>query len=67
MQTKTQRTTGIAIMAAIIVLLQVFAIAVNFVTPGTIPVALVLPPIIIGQISLRQPFSTASPRAVRMS
>ncbi|MCL2224006.1 MAG: hypothetical protein FWB96_03450 [Defluviitaleaceae bacterium] len=45
---QTRQTTGIAIMIAIVILLQVFATAVNFVTPGTIPIALVLPPIIIG-------------------
>jgi uncharacterized membrane protein len=48
MHTKTQRITGIAIMAAIIIVLQVFATAFNAVTPWTVPVALVLPPIVIG-------------------
>jgi uncharacterized membrane protein len=47
-RTKTQRITGIAIFAAIIVVLQVTATAINYVTPGTIPIALALPPIIIG-------------------
>ncbi|MCL2698679.1 MAG: ECF transporter S component [Defluviitaleaceae bacterium] len=46
--TQTQRTVGVAIFAAIIITLQIFATAVNFVTPGTIPIALVLPPIVIG-------------------
>jgi uncharacterized membrane protein len=45
---KTQRIVGIAIFAAIIIALQAFATAVNYVTPGTIPIALALPPIIIG-------------------
>jgi len=39
---------GIAIFAAIIIALQMFATAVNYVTPGTIPIALVLPPLVIG-------------------
>jgi uncharacterized membrane protein len=46
--TKTQRLVGTAILAAIVIVLQVFATAINYVTPGTIPIALVLPPIIIG-------------------
>jgi uncharacterized membrane protein len=46
--TKTQRTVGVAIFAAIIVVLQVFSTAMNAVTPGMIPIALVLPPIVIG-------------------
>ena len=45
---KTQRTIGIALFAAIIIALQIFSTAVNFITPGTIPIALVLPPIVIG-------------------
>ncbi|MCL2577828.1 MAG: ECF transporter S component [Defluviitaleaceae bacterium] len=45
---QTRQTTGIAIMVAIVIVLQVFATAINFVTPGTIPIVLVLPPIIIG-------------------
>jgi uncharacterized membrane protein len=45
---QTKQLTGISIMAAIVIVLQVFATAVNFVTPGTIPIALVLPPIIVG-------------------
>ena len=49
-QMKTQQLTGVAILAAIVVVLQAFATAVNFVTPGTIPIALVLPPIIIGAV-----------------
>ncbi|MCL1883024.1 MAG: hypothetical protein FWF81_04630 [Defluviitaleaceae bacterium] len=48
MESKTYRTTGIAIMAALVILLQIFATAINAVTPWTVPVALVLPPIIIG-------------------
>jgi uncharacterized membrane protein len=47
-RTKTQRTVGIAIFAAIIIVLQATATAINFVTPGAIPIALALPPIIIG-------------------
>jgi uncharacterized membrane protein len=43
-----RQKTGIAIMVAIVIVLQVFATAVNFVTPGTIPIALVLPAIIVG-------------------
>jgi len=45
---KTKRLVGVAIFAAIIIALQAFATAVNFVTPGTIPIALVLPPLVIG-------------------
>ncbi|MCL2397180.1 MAG: hypothetical protein FWC93_03850 [Defluviitaleaceae bacterium] len=45
---KTRRMVGIAIFAAIIIALQMFATAVNYVTPGTIPIALVLPPLVIG-------------------
>jgi len=45
---KTQRLTGTAILCALVVFLQVFATGVNFVTPGTIPIALVLPVIIVG-------------------
>jgi len=40
--------TGVAVLVAIVIVLQVFATAANAVTPGTIPVALVLPPIIVG-------------------
>jgi uncharacterized membrane protein len=46
--TATRRAVGVAIFAAIIVVLQVVATALNYVTPGTIPFALALPPIIIG-------------------
>jgi len=45
---KTQRMVGISIFAAIIIALQIFATAVNYVTPGTIPIALILPPLAIG-------------------
>jgi len=45
---KTQSVAMTGIFAAIVILLQVFATAINIITPGTIPVALVLPPIIVG-------------------
>jgi uncharacterized membrane protein len=45
---KTNRLVGIGIFIAIVVILQSFATYVNFITPGTIPIALVLPPIVIG-------------------
>lgn len=44
--------TLLSIFVAIIIVLQIFATYVNFVTPGTIPIALVLPPIIIGAAML---------------
>ncbi|MCL1844990.1 MAG: ECF transporter S component [Defluviitaleaceae bacterium] len=44
----TSRLTGISLMAAVIVVLQFFATTVNFITPGTIPIALILPPIVVG-------------------
>ena len=46
--TKTQRIAGVGIFAAIIIILQVFATVINFITPGTIPIALILPPLVIG-------------------
>jgi uncharacterized membrane protein len=46
--TQTQRLTGIAIFAALIIVLQVSATALNYITPGTIPIALAMPLIIIG-------------------
>ena len=45
---KTKQMVGISIFAAIIIALQAFATAVNYVTPGTIPIALILPPLVIG-------------------
>jgi uncharacterized membrane protein len=45
---KTGQITGTAIMAAVIIALQAFSTGINAVTPGTIPIALVLPPIIVG-------------------
>ncbi|MCL1862956.1 MAG: hypothetical protein FWF78_05270 [Defluviitaleaceae bacterium] len=45
---EVKKMTGVAVLVAIVIVLQVFATAANAVTPGTIPVALVLPPIIVG-------------------
>jgi len=45
---KTKQMVGVSIFAAIIIALQIFATAVNYVTPGTIPIALILPPLAVG-------------------
>ncbi|MCL2702361.1 MAG: hypothetical protein FWE91_01970 [Defluviitaleaceae bacterium] len=45
---KTQRMVGVAILTSLTVVFQVFATAINFVTPGAIPFALAVPLIVIG-------------------